>query len=170
MKYFGYKVINKYRSDRPKGFYDPIKKHTGLDINTPVGTPLSLPWDTVCVEARTQKEMGKCIYLEDRLQGITVLAHLSAFKVKKGDKVPAGTVAALSGGTGSVSTNPHVHLETVARRPEKGAEEMTRTLAPFSGFNVDPEKYWQRMSRVSAWKRMSAALRSVYAKINRTNP
>lgn len=167
MTYFGYSVINGYRSGVPAGFYDPIRHHTGVDIGCPVGTELSLPWDTVCLEARKQTEMGNVIYLEDSLYGVTVLAHLSAFKVKKGDKVPSGTVVALSGNTGGKSTGAHVHMEMICRKPEKGGEDMYRKeLSPFIGFNVDPEKYWQRMSRVSAWKRMTTALRRVYAKLN----
>lgn len=170
MKYFGYDVVNKYRSHTPKGFYDKIKGHSGLDVACPIGTPLSVPWETTCVEARKQQEMGNTIYLEDKLGNIAVFAHLKEFKVRKGDVVRPGAVFGISGNTGSKTTAPHVHYETIARRPEKGAEEMTRTLSPFTGFNVDPENYWQRMSRISAWKRMTAALRSVYARINRTNP
>ena len=167
MKFFGYEISNGYRSHKPVNFYDKVRGHTGVDILCPVGTPLSIPWTTECVEARKQPEMGNCVYLEDKAYGVIVLAHLSEFKVKKGDKVPAGAIVGLSGNTGSKTTQAHVHLEIIARKPEKGGEDMyRRELSPFFGFNVDPVKYWQRMSRISAWKRMTAALRRIYARIN----
>lgn len=166
MNFWGYEIINGYRSDKPKGYYDPIRHHTGIDVGCPIGTPLPLPWDTECVEARKQNEMGSCIYLEDRLFGVTVLAHLSEFKVKKGDKVPAGTIVGLSGNTGKISTGPHCHLEVICRKPEKGGEEMyRRELSPFVGFNVDPVKYWNKMSKIAGWQRMSNKMRVLYARI-----
>lgn len=165
MKIWGYEIVNPYRSDKPKGYYDPIKRHTGVDVACPIGTPLSLPWETVCIEARKQTEMGSTIYLEDKLHNISVLAHLSEFKVKKGDTVAPDQIVGLSGNTGSKTTSPHCHLEILARKPEKGAEEMTRSLSPFTGFNIDPVKYWQKMSKIAGWKRMNNKMRVLYAKI-----
>lgn len=172
MTYFGYKVINGFRSHTPRGFYDAIRGHTGIDIKCPVGTPLAVPWPTTCVEARAQNQMGMTIYLEDKNGDIAVFAHLSAFKVKKNDEVLAGQLFGISGNSGTRTTAPHVHYEVVARHAEKGNEDMYRSeLAPFKGFNVDPESYWLRMSRtsaiVAAFQRMSAGLRKIYAKIHR---
>lgn len=141
MNYFGFPLTNKFRSKTPKGFYDAVKGHTGLDVAMPIGTPLSLPIKGVVLKYRKQTEMGNCLYVQEQNGNIHVLAHLSEAKVREGDQVAENQVLALSGNTGGKSTAPHVHYEIIAPRPEEGLEMMTRELSPYKGWNIDPAKF-----------------------------
>ena len=67
-----------------------------------------------------------------------LLSHLTTTLKKAGDPVAPGEVFAISGNTGRISTDPHVHYEVISETPQKGLEFMTRKLWNFTGFNVDP--------------------------------
>lgn len=139
--YFGYPVINPFRSMTPRGFYDSVKGHTGVDINCPMGTEISLPIPATVHAVRQQSEMGLTLYLEDEVGRILVFAHLSEVLVEEGDAVAYGDVFARSGNSGSATTGPHLHFEVIAHGPEEGYEMMTRTLGDVSGYNIDPIRY-----------------------------
>lgn len=145
-KYFGFDVINKFRSQTPRGFYDPIKHHTGLDLNCPVGTPLSLPIKTKVVQFLVQNEMGNTLYLQDAEGFTSVYAHLSEVFVKVGEDVEAGKVFAKTGNTGKATTGAHLHFEVINKKPEIGLEMMTRSLGNVKGYNVDPVRYLDRIN------------------------
>lgn len=168
MRFWNYEIVNGYRSHTPKGFYDKVRGHLGIDAGCPVNTELSVPWETTCVCTRKQNEMGNCIYLQDFDGNIAVFAHLKEFKVQKGEIVRPNAVFGLSGNTGGKTTAPHCHFEVIAKTPEKGGQDMYRKeLSPYLGYNIDPVKYWQSMSRASAFQRMTSALRRIYARIHR---
>lgn len=84
----------------------------GIDVAIPVGTPI------VAAAAGTVSFVGGnpcCSYgyhiIIDNGAGYeTMYAHLSAFAVKKGDKVAAGQRIGSSGSSGN-STGPHLHFE-----------------------------------------------------------
>lgn len=134
-----YELINPFRSNTPRRFYDPVKGHTGIDIATPEGTPISLHIATTVAKVATQQEMGKTLYLRDYDGNILVFSHLNAILYDEGDKVLAGQTFADSGNTGSATTGPHLHFEVISQTPEDPV--MTRTLFEFSGYNIDPMKY-----------------------------
>lgn len=143
--YKKYPVINKYRSSTPKGFYDPVKGHTGVDYNTPEGTPLSFPVSLECSEIEKFQQMGWTMFLNTPSGEIIVLSHLSEIRFNVGDKIPPNTVVALSGNTGTATTGPHLHLEVIASKPEKGGEVMQRALGSKKGFNIDPVAFLDRL-------------------------
>lgn len=145
MNYFGFPLTNKFRSKTPRGFYDAVKGHTGIDVAMPIGTPLSLPIKGVVVKYRKQTEMGWCLYIQEPNGNIHVLAHLSEAKVREGDQVSENQVLALSGNTGGKTTAPHVHYEIIAPRPAEGLEMMTRELSPYKGWNISPEEFLQNI-------------------------
>ena len=137
---FGFKVINNFRSDKPKGFYDPIKLHSGIDVGCPIGTPLSLPIKTKFVKLLKQDEMGNTLYLEDEAGNVLVFAHLSDYIIGKSEFAP-NEVFAHSGNTGAKTTGAHLHFEIVAKKPDAGLEMMTRVLGATKGYNIDPMRY-----------------------------
>lgn len=99
--------------NRP-GSHWKLGRHTGVDFSIPSGTKV------VSAMAGTVLETGSVSWgpsygisvIIDHGQGIrAIYAHLSALKVKKGDKVEEGELIGLSGNSGN-STGPHLHFES----------------------------------------------------------
>ena len=91
--------------------YNGKKKsqHLGLDFRATPGTPVHATNAGTVILARPLYFEGNCVMLDHGQGLMTVYMHLSEFKVKEGDRVAAGQLIALSGGTGR-STGPHLHF------------------------------------------------------------
>ena len=91
--------------------YNGVKKsqHLGLDFRASIGTPVHATNAGTVLLARPLYFEGNCIMLDHGQGLMTIYMHLSEFKVKEGEKVAAGQLIALSGGTGR-STGPHLHF------------------------------------------------------------
>lgn len=88
--------------------------HSGIDIGTPIGTPVKTIADGVVIAASSgMRGYGIGIFIDhgiiDGKHVVSEYGHLSELGVKIGDKVIQGQVIAKSGNTG-VSTGPHLHL------------------------------------------------------------
>lgn len=90
-------------------------RHLGVDIPTPIGTPVRAPWAGSARISKSTLKGGCFLQLEHRSDvGAlfwTEWLHLRGFAVLPGELVSAGAVIAESGNTGSKSTGPHVHLQ-----------------------------------------------------------
>lgn len=91
--------------------YNGKKKsqHLGLDFRASTGTPVHATNAGTVILARPLYFEGNCVMLDHGQGLVTIYMHLSEFKVKEGEKVAAGQLIALSGGTGR-STGPHLHF------------------------------------------------------------
>ena len=99
---FGWRVDPIYRTPR---------MHWGLDFTAPVGTEVYSTGDGVVELIETLEwGYGKNIVVNHGYGYKTRYAHLSAFKVKVGQKVNRGQVIGLVGNTGK-STGAHLHYE-----------------------------------------------------------
>lgn len=88
-----------------------VEGHRAVDIGVPVGTVLRAPTSGVVTEVRQDVGgYGNNIRIQDAKGDLIILAHLSAFNVKPGDRVVAGQQIGLTGNTGN-STGPHLHYE-----------------------------------------------------------
>jgi len=84
-------------------------QHKGLDFRVSTGTPVHATNAGTVILARPLYFEGNCVMLDHGQGLLTIYMHLSEFKVKEGEKVAAGQLIALSGGTGR-STAPHLHF------------------------------------------------------------
>jgi hypothetical protein len=84
-------------------------QHEGIDFRVRTGTPIHAANAGIVILARNLYFEGNCVMLDHGQGLLTVYLHLSKFKVKEGDKVKAGQVLGLSGGTGR-ATGPHLHF------------------------------------------------------------
>jgi murein DD-endopeptidase MepM/ murein hydrolase activator NlpD len=91
------------------------RKHEGIDIPAPIGTPVVAVKDGVIQYSDDRiSGYGNMIVVEHPGKIFSVYAHLDEAFVKKGQRVRRGQVIANSGNTGR-STGPHLHFEIRVR-------------------------------------------------------
>lgn len=85
-------------------------RHPGLDIAAPPNTQIRAAGDGLVAEAGNDEIYGRYVLLQ-HAGGITSLyGHAARLYVKRGERVRAGQLIALSGSTGR-ATAPHLHFE-----------------------------------------------------------
>ena len=105
------KRISSYFGYRVDPFYKVKKFHEGIDFSAPRGTPIHVTGDGRVVQVkRSRRGYGNEIVVDHGYGYKTLYAHLSAFDVKRGQRVKRGQVIGLIGNTGK-STAPHLHYE-----------------------------------------------------------
>lgn len=87
-----------------------VKKHDGLDISAPSGTPIVAPSQGVVAFSGRKGGYGNVVILDHGYGYQTLYGHASKLMVKQGQEVKTGDVIALVGSTGA-STGPHLHYE-----------------------------------------------------------
>lgn len=166
---------------RTFGNYQP-RGHTGTDYNAAAGTDVyavgpgtvlwagpaaQLPGDNSAAGWAARWYIAKGfagnVLVVDHGPFLGVYAHLSAFLVKRGDRVVQGQRVALSGNTGA-STGPHLHFEVIPTSFQWGNGMYGRvnpanylnltnvTLAPgYTGGATTkaPTKEWYEMAKLS---------------------
>ena len=90
--------------------YKTTKFHAGMDFSASPGTPVYATGDGVVVKAGWETGYGNTIEVNHGFGYLTRYAHLSAYKVRPGQKVVRGEVIGAVGSTGK-STGPHLHYE-----------------------------------------------------------
>ena len=97
-----------YRNDP---FTKVRKFHAGMDFSAKSGTPIYATGDGVVVKAdNTASGYGNCIVIRHGFGYETLYAHLSKYKIKRGQRVKRGDIIGYVGSTGR-SEAPHLHYE-----------------------------------------------------------
>lgn len=129
-----------WRNSQYVWFYKDIYKlkgHSGIDYKANVGTPIYSANDGIVLYAGYDNINGNLIQIWNEEMGFkTMYGHNSEFKVKQGDRVKAGDLIALSGGTGD-GTGPHLHFGL--KLTGKGGNGLNNN----DGYNgaIDPAPY-----------------------------
>src|SRR5204862_3209711 len=121
--------------------------HGGADFPSPAGTPIHAPNAGRIAIARDLYYSGNTVVIDHGLGLFSLLAHLSDFDVREGDRVNAGQALGHVGATGRV-TGPHLHwavrasgaridplsllalLGSIAPEPQGFAPSATRSKRP----------------------------------------
>ncbi len=90
--------------------YKIRKMHEGLDFAAPIGTPIYATGDGQIIAMGAERGYGNRVMINHGYGYVTKYAHMSKFKVRKGQRVKRGDVIGLVGNTG-FSTGPHCHYE-----------------------------------------------------------
>jgi murein DD-endopeptidase MepM/ murein hydrolase activator NlpD len=84
--------------------------HTGVDIPTPVGTPVRAAGDGIVTRAEWAGNYGRLVAVNHGGGIETLYGHLSRIDVIAGQEIRRGQIIGLSGRSGRVS-GPHLHHE-----------------------------------------------------------
>jgi len=102
--------ISSYFGVRPDPFDGRSARHTGIDIATPIGTPVHAVAEGMVTFAGVRSGYGNVVEIDHGNGYMTRYAHNSALEVRPGQHVQVGDVVADAGSTGR-STGSHVHFE-----------------------------------------------------------
>lgn len=86
------------------------RRHTGIDISAPAGTPIAAARDGVVTHAGVYYDYGITVMIDHGDGVSTVYGHVSILLVRTGQNVQAGDTIARVGCTGRC-TGSHVHFE-----------------------------------------------------------
>ncbi len=92
--------------------YKIRKMHEGLDFAAPIGTPIYATGDGTVIAAGVERGYGNRIMINHGYGYVTKYAHMSKFKMRKGQRIKRGDVIGYVGNTGA-STGPHCHYEVI---------------------------------------------------------
>ena len=121
--------------------YHTQKMHWGLDFTSNTGTNVYATGNgTVIACEQKMWGYGNSVIIDHGFGYKTRYAHLSAFKVKPGDKVKRGQIIGLVGSTGK-STGPHLHYEV---------EKNGKKVNPVHYFHSDlTDEEYEKMLEIS---------------------
>ena len=87
------------------------RRHQGVDLPFPTGTPVYAAFDGKVRMAKYYKAYGNLVVIRHENGLETFYAHLSKIMVSEDEWVSAGSIIGLGGSTGRAS-GPHLHFET----------------------------------------------------------
>jgi murein DD-endopeptidase MepM/ murein hydrolase activator NlpD len=105
--------------------------HSGIDISTPTGTPITAPADGTVIFVGVKSAYGNAVVVNHGYGTVTQYGHLDRFAVRPGQKLKRGDAIGYVGNTGR-STGPHLHYEIwvhdQARNPMQYIVDQNRNL------------------------------------------
>lgn len=153
------------------------RRHEGIDIFAPRGTPVVASTDGVVSRVGETTRGGKVVWISDRNRGQNLYyAHLDQQLVTTGQRVAAGDTLGLVGNTGNAKgTAPHLHFGIY--RYGRGATNpypyVHQNTSPIPPVKVDATHIgnWVRVKAKNANLRVQPTTKAaVYAALSRHTP
>ncbi len=140
-------AIRSFFGDRRDG---GRRKHHGVDIFAPKGTPALAAADAEVTRVRNGGLGGKTVWLRDADGYALYYAHLDSQLVRRGMRVAAGDTVGLVGNTGNARTTPsHLHFGIYQNGPVDPYPFIYRPRARPADIRVDTSRLG-RYARVAA--------------------
>jgi murein DD-endopeptidase MepM/ murein hydrolase activator NlpD len=102
--------VNSEYGKRVSPWGGAAEHHAGLDISTPLGTPVMCPAPGKVLLAGGGGDYGRHVVIQHANGVRSLYGHLSKVEVKAGQQVEKGQLLGRTGSTGR-STGPHLHYE-----------------------------------------------------------
>jgi murein DD-endopeptidase MepM/ murein hydrolase activator NlpD len=102
------RITSRFGETRQARSSGGTRPHMGLDISSPVGTPILAPANGVVKFTGWGQQYGRCIAIDHGHGFSTMYGHLKEFSVKAGAKVKKGQTIGKVGLTGNTN-GPHLH-------------------------------------------------------------
>jgi len=99
-----------FATARMHPIFHEMRRHDGIDIAAPLGTPIIAPAGGRVIEVTREEGYGNLVGIDHGYGIITRYAHCSRILVLVGQRVRRGDEIALVGNTG-LSTSSHLHYE-----------------------------------------------------------
>ena len=96
--------------NRKIALYGYERLHTGVDINTAIGTPVTAIAGGTVIVSVYDGGWGDYIMINHGNNQISLYAHLDSRSVARGDTVTPGQQIGTTGNSG-ISSGPHLHFE-----------------------------------------------------------
>jgi len=91
--------------------FNPAIGHFGVDVVAGKDEAVKATLDGVVIFSGWTSDMGHVIQLQHTGNIVSIYKHNSALLKKEGQKVKAGEVIAITGSSGELSSDPHLHFE-----------------------------------------------------------
>jgi murein DD-endopeptidase MepM/ murein hydrolase activator NlpD len=115
--------------------YGNLRRHTGIDLNANIGTPIYATGNGTVESAGWEGGYGYTAVIDHGFGYKTRYGHCSELKVRAGQKVVRGQEIAAVGATGA-ATGPHLHYEVLVK-------DLYDNPAKYFFMNLTPEEYEQ---------------------------
>ncbi|MDX1548524.1 MAG: M23 family metallopeptidase, partial [Rhodothermales bacterium] len=139
------------------------RRHHGVDIFAPRGTPAVAATDAVVSGLRNGGLGGKSVWLRDADGHNLYYAHLDSQLVRRGQRVSVGDTVGLVGNTGNARTTPpHLHFGIYRDGPTDPYPFIHRPTERPAALRVDSARFgqWARAARTPARVRTAPSPRS----------
>jgi len=91
--------------------FNASRKHFGIDVVAPKNEAVKATLSGTVIFAGWTTETGYVIQLQHENNLVSVYKHNAVLLKKEGDQVKAGEAIAITGNSGELSSNPHLHFE-----------------------------------------------------------
>jgi murein DD-endopeptidase MepM/ murein hydrolase activator NlpD len=129
------RITSRFSSARRHPMLGVVRRHNGIDIAAPAGTPITAPHEGTVHFVGRRIGYGIVIEIDHGNGVLTRYAHCKSANVEEGNLVRAGQQIGTVGATG-LATGPHLHFEIIVEG--RNVNPLRTSLASLLPFAATP--------------------------------